>query len=660
MKRRLYLFFLLFLLIFNVKTLRCQSIANGFPYQTIVRDNSGLGIVNQMVSIKSGIYSGTPGGSLVWEETFNLSTDSRGLIKFVIGTGISTGMGAVSSFSSVNLGANSHYIKISLDTAGGVNYTDVGAAQLFSVPYAFYAMNSDEITHYYLDQLADVATPAPLIGKLLKWNGTFWISDSDLDSDTALFVYNSFHSDHADTSFYSYSSSWLDSVLFAYNSDTVQFTNISQQTSAAVNTVYSDTALFAFASAPIAWSISGNLSGVSANQLGTNDGNDFILKTNSSEVMRISTSGSLTVGTPTGGATFTVNGNDGLLATGTLGTGLVALSGAGTKLLWYPVKAAFRVGGVSGTSWDSINLGNYSFTAGYNCIAGTSSFAAGNGAVASGDYTIAIGRKVQATATGIYPSGVSVAIGDSSTASTPRSLVIGRGNVASTNNATYAIGYNNKATGAVGTAFGVNTMASGNYSIVFGYYASSNLKTGSFVYADASSNLVTNATANNQFMVRATGGVMFYSDPFNTMGVSLPAGGGSWASVSDKNKKENFKSVSAEAVLTKIEKMAITSWNYRSESEAIRHIGPMSQDFYKAFKLGDNKKTISVIDMDGVTLLGIKALALRMQNLSSVLIQTKELEVKTAVLDDFYQLNTRMDELEKKYTNQKETQLKNK
>lgn len=636
------------LLLALARCLYCQIIGNGLPYQTIVRNTSGIELTNQLVSIKSGIFLGSPTGTLKWEETFSGTTDSRGLIKFTIGTGVSTGNGTLSSFDQMNFAAGFYFLKISIDANGGSSYNDIGSAQLLSVPYSFYSLTTDRVTGYYLNQLADVNVSSPMNGRLLKWNGFFWIAAVDLDSDTAAYAYNTFHSIHSDTSFYSYSTTLFDSVQFSNFSNSTGYATVSQNSYNSSNSVYSDTALFAYNSAPTAWKISGNGLGVSPSYyLGTNDLNDFIVKTNNTEAIRINSLGRVQLGGLSGSSSFSVFGTEGVIFNGTYGSGLYAASSMSTKLLWYPAKSSFRVGLASGTQWDDVNIGNYSFAAGYNCISGNNSFSSGNNCSASGDYAIAIGRKSQATATGVYPSGVSVAIGDSSIASTPRSLVLGRGNMASTNNAAYSIGYFNKSTGAVSTSFGFNNIASGNYSFVLGCYASSNSKTGSFVYADASSSTITNSTVNNQFLVKASGGVVFYSDPANTMGVSLPSGGGSWASVSDRNKKENIAFVDEELILKKIETIKIFSWNYKAQDSSIKHIGPKAQEFYNLFKLGDDKKTISSIDMDGVILSGIKALIKRTGNLQTLL-EIDNIEKKADKINDFDDLNNRLDEIEKK------------
>ena len=49
--------------------------------------------------------------------------------------------------------------------------------------------------------------------------------------------------------------------------------------------------------------------------------------------------------------------------------GLPPASGPGVRMMWYPNKAAFRVGRVTGNNWDKDSIGHYSFAAGYNSIA---------------------------------------------------------------------------------------------------------------------------------------------------------------------------------------------------------------------------------------------------------------------------------------------------
>ena len=65
--------------------------------------------------------------------------------------------------------------------------------------------------------------------------------------------------------------------------------------------------------------------------------------------------------------------------------GSLPVSGAGVRLLWYPGKAAFRAGVVTGSEWDADSIGNFSVAM------GESSKASANGTVAMGIGTIASG-----------------------------------------------------------------------------------------------------------------------------------------------------------------------------------------------------------------------------------------------------------------------------
>ncbi|MFN9114372.1 MAG: DUF1566 domain-containing protein, partial [Bacteroidota bacterium] len=62
----------------------------------------------------------------------------NGLATLEIGGGTSP----VGSFSSINWGSGTFFIKTETDPANGTNYTITGASQLLSVPYALYAANS--------------------------------------------------------------------------------------------------------------------------------------------------------------------------------------------------------------------------------------------------------------------------------------------------------------------------------------------------------------------------------------------------------------------------------------------------------------------------------------------------------------------------------------
>jgi hypothetical protein len=103
--------------------------------------------------------------------------------------------------------------------------------------------------------------------------------------------------------------------------------------------------------------------------------------------------------------------------------------------------------------------------------------------------------------------------------------------------------------------------------------------------------------------------------------------------ISDKNAKENFRSVKNEDVLKKIRSIPISTFNYRDDPNKARHIGPMAQDFQKAFPLTTDDKTINMSDLDGVNLAGVKALEARTRKLQEELdVKTKKIETLEARL----------------------------
>jgi hypothetical protein len=248
-------------------------------------------------------------------------------------------------------------------------------------------------------------------------------------------------------------------------------------------------------------------------------------------------------------------------------------------------------------------------------------------------------------------------------------------------------GYGNTASGytaAVGG--GAFNTASGDYSFACGDSAKA-VHSGSFVWADVGGGNFS-STANNQFSVRASGGVLLAADAqigtdageyrhlrmsggnswgylygsfnaladglhlgynyyydaagtghiLNTGGgtsrisagyaaVTLAVGGvnsaptttrlsatttgvtvfGTFNNSSDRNVKQDFAPVSPSQILDKVAHLPLSEWSYKEDS-AVRHIGPMGQDFYSVFNIGTDDKHIAPIDEGGVALAAIQGL----------------------------------------------------
>ena len=326
-----------------------------------------------------------------------------------------------------------------------------------------------------------------------------------------------------------------------------------------------------------------------------------------------SNTGKLGIGTTTPEFKLSLANDGGIIAKGTLSSGaILTTSGAGTRMIWYPKKGAFRAGTVIGTEWNDNNIGIYSTAMGYGTIASAEgSTAIGTTNTASGRFATAIGLSNIASGDG------STALGTGTLSSGNSSTALGSLTVASGSFST-AMGVYSIASGYYSTAIGFNTQANGFFSTAIGNSVSTNLMQGAFVLGDYGNSSIMYSSANDEFSARFAGGYRLFSNNALTTGVTLAAGGGSWTSVSDRNKKENFKPINSEDILQKIGDIPITNWNYKSQASAQRHIGCMAQDFYAAFHLdGESDTTINSLDIDGINMAAIQALKVRTDELKA-------------------------------------------
>jgi hypothetical protein len=211
-------------------------------------------------------------------------------------------------------------------------------------------------------------------------------------------------------------------------------------------------------------------------------------------------------------------------------------------------------------------------------------------------------------------------------------------NTVSSDHTTISGGALNSASGYGATIpGGIANTAQGQYSFAAGRRAKANTD-GCFVWGD-STDADFNCGNPDRFMVRATGGVYLYTNSSLNSGLYLSVGGSSWNTYSDRKRKENFEPVDAQALLARLAAIPITTWNYKAQDPAIRHIGPMAQDFNTLLPDlgGEGEKFINTLDADGVALAAIQGLYA--QNVS---LQAKS----TALTEENAALQTRVDDLE--------------
>ncbi len=221
------------------------------------------------------------------------------------------------------------------------------------------------------------------------------------------------------------------------------------------------------------------------------------ISTGGSERVRFVADGRVGVGTTTPSFKLTLDNDGGILAVGTNGAGqTLAINGAGTRMIWYPRKSAFRAGQSGDTSWDDVNIGDNSTAFGNSTTAsGMNSFAAGNNSTASGSGSTALGSGNLASALYSFVGGGNnlasaagaVALGYNNSATNTYAFAAGTGSTAG-GLVSFAVGANSHAQGDYSFAAGTNSTATGVNSITLG---DSNLSSGSSAFSAGAGNYST-------------------------------------------------------------------------------------------------------------------------------------------------------------------------
>lgn len=289
-----------------------------------------------------------------------------------------------------------------------------------------------------------------------------------------------------------------------------------------------------------------------------------------------------TVENGSGTMVFQSNTDGGLLVPGTFAFGTIPASGAGTRLMWHPGKAAFRAGRVNGAEWDDANIGHYSMAFGRQTEAsGQSSTAMGNATVASGDYSTAMGSITAAsggwsTAMGsgtTASSAFSTAMGRSTTASGDYSTAMGQSTAASGDWST-AMGQSTAAEGPEATAMGRGTIASGPSSTAMGNgtTASGDYSTATGFHTTAASDHSlsigrhnsANTTADNTLLVAGNGTSAIEFDALVLDGSGNLTIAGTLTESSDRRLKEQIQPLGA-SVLGKLGEIRPVRFRFRDE-----------------------------------------------------------------------------------------------
>ncbi len=456
-----------------------------------------------------------------------------------------TGTVATGTMTAVNWGHNAKFMQVELDPSGGTSFVDMGTMQMMSVPYALHANTADSLSPHG-------TSPTP--GSVLTWSGTGW--GPALPASTT------------------------------YSSGTG--INISGTTISAQNT------------SPL-WN-SNSLQGSNVSASSPTTGQVLQWSGSTWTPSTISAVSSVAAGTGLSGGTITTSGTISLPNVGTPGT-----YGSATSVPTITTDAQGRVTSIT-TSAISAGLtgagtGNYvpkySTASGYSTNLTTSEiYDAGNylgiHTTSPSEHLHVIGRIRQDdpyTTGSCYQMNVSNAahglnINHTGNSGTPIEAVIGN----TSNNSTLAV-LQTSGTGRGLELDNTNTSNSNNLMYL------SNVGTGNLMYMYNSGN-------GNPIFIDNYGTGRF----INASNGAYLSNGGVWTNASYKKLKENFQNVNKLKILEGIAELEITSWNYIREGKDVKHIGPMSEDFYQVFHVGNDDKSISTIDPAGIALVGVQEL----------------------------------------------------
>lgn len=137
------LFLILVNLLFTtVMVLQAQNkMPQAISYQAVARDAQGKVVAQKPIGIQVEILKGSTTGTVVFSETHTPTSSQTGTINLLIGQGSRKS----GTFSSVDWGADTYYLQLSMDLTGGSNYEIVSTTQMLPVPYALYAAKAGTV-----------------------------------------------------------------------------------------------------------------------------------------------------------------------------------------------------------------------------------------------------------------------------------------------------------------------------------------------------------------------------------------------------------------------------------------------------------------------------------------------------------------------------------
>jgi hypothetical protein len=158
-------FYIYIILVFTLVTTAQAQVPNAINYQGVARDTTGTPIASATIGLQFSIRDVSGTGTVIYQETQTVTTNSFGLFTVAIGAGTA----GIGTFSGINWASAPKFLQVGIDPAGGSSYVQLGAVQLLSVPYALFTNNAGTAqTALYSDSTAKAhfadSTPSAMAG----------------------------------------------------------------------------------------------------------------------------------------------------------------------------------------------------------------------------------------------------------------------------------------------------------------------------------------------------------------------------------------------------------------------------------------------------------------------------------------------------------------
>lgn len=446
-----------FIFIFFLISLKLiAQVPQGINYQAVARDEADAPVANQTIIIEVSIFGGSSSGTLVYQETHEVQTNDYGMFSLVIGGNESkpTFAGTISQFKNIPWDSEEYYIRIRSDF-GASSYLngliDMGTVKFQSVPYALLA---DSVVNYRIPKLHEVVDIDPSTlnpNDAFLWNGTDWQTGN-------VFVTSNGQTDLIN-----------DWTISTNNITLTQGTLDAQRVKADTFQLFG-VAVREFSTDPFLGGASPSDDAIpveSAVKYYIDNEGPWAKKL--SDPIVYNKDDKIGLGTDAPQAKFhAAIGTDNFLVTGTYDGSDIGALGAGTRMAFYPSKAAFRAGGLQNAGpmnqyWDNNYTGIYSVAFGYNTQAsGAYSGTMGNANKATGESAFSIGENNSSSGKAAFTSGINNSV------TKVASTALGTDNSVTSDNA-FATGNSNTVSANYSGAGGDGNVVSGNRSFAFGY-----------------------------------------------------------------------------------------------------------------------------------------------------------------------------------------------